>query len=55
MPNATYEEIKSAKVTDIYLQRTWEILKTLNVHNPIAEIRQFVLGQLTNIGLRPKS
>ena len=55
MRKATYEKINFGRVKNIYFQRTREILKGLNVHNTVTEIRQFVLGQLTNIGLRPKS
>lgn len=35
MRSATYEEIKSGKVTDIYFQRTKEILEALNVHKTV--------------------
>jgi len=33
--SATYEEIKSGKVTDIYFQRTKEILEALNIHKTV--------------------
>lgn len=35
MQTATYEEIKSGKVTDIYFERTREVLDTLNIHRRV--------------------